>query len=72
MAGTDSVARVTVAARPDEKTEEKILAFVKEHGCVTAVYTIDENIIGGLIIQIGDTIYDGSVRGKLDNIKRAL
>lgn len=33
---------------------------------------VDENLIGGVKIQIGNRIYDGSVRGKLDRLERKL
>lgn len=32
-------------------------------------YEIDESIIGGVIVKIGDTIYDNSVQTQLKNIK---
>ena len=54
------------------ETMKKIADFVKRHNCYSVDYIIDENIIGGIIIQIGDVIYDGSVRGRLENIKQAL
>jgi F-type H+-transporting ATPase subunit delta len=31
---------------------------------------VDSSIIGGIIVQIGDRLYDGSVRGKLHRFKR--
>ena len=30
---------------------------------------VDKNLIGGLVVQIGDTVYDGSVRNKLNHLK---
>ena len=33
---------------------------------------VDKNLIGGVKIQIGNRIYDGSVRGKLDRLERKL
>ena len=35
-------------------------------------YAIDENIIGGVVTRIGSTVYDGSVRTKLENLKEQL
>ena len=35
-------------------------------------FHIDENIIGGVVTRIGSTVYDGSVRTKLDNLKEQL
>ena len=63
---------MTVTIKPDDETMKKIADFVKRHNCYSVDYIIDENIIGGIIIQIGDVIYDGSVRGRLENIKQAL
>jgi F-type H+-transporting ATPase subunit delta len=34
--------------------------------------SVDPSIIGGVIAQIGDEILDGSVRGRLDRLRRAL
>lgn len=35
-------------------------------------YAIDKNIIGGVVTRIGSTVYDGSVKTKLDNLKEKL
>jgi F-type H+-transporting ATPase subunit delta len=35
-------------------------------------FQINENIIGGVITRIGSTVYDGSVRTKLDTLKERL
>jgi len=34
--------------------------------------TVDPELIGGLVIQVGDTVYDGSVRTRLKNLRRRL
>ncbi len=33
---------------------------------------IDPNVIGGLVAQVGDTVIDGSVRRRLDQLKQAI
>lgn len=35
-------------------------------------FNIDEGIIGGLVTRIGSTVYDGSVRTRLENLKEQL
>ena len=35
-------------------------------------FGIDENIIGGVVTRIGSTVYDGSVRTQLENLKQQL
>ncbi len=62
-------ATVTLAMEADKDTLAKIEKFVKKRGAREITYEIDENIIGGIIIQIGDVIFDGSLRSRLDNIK---
>jgi F-type H+-transporting ATPase subunit delta len=39
---------------------------------IRARYSRDESILGGAIVKIGSTIYDGSVSGQLERIKQAL
>ena len=65
-------ARVVLAREPDTELSEKISAFLSAHGCAGARYTIDPDILGGIVIYIGDKIFDGSVRSRLENIKQSL
>lgn len=39
---------------------------------IRAHYAVDEAIIGGVTARIGSTVYDGSVRGELENLNRRL
>jgi F-type H+-transporting ATPase subunit delta len=39
---------------------------------VRARYSRDESILGGAIVRIGSTIYDGSVAGQLERIRQAI
>jgi F-type H+-transporting ATPase subunit delta len=39
---------------------------------VRARYGRDESILGGAIVQVGSTIYDGSVKGQLERIREQL
>src|ERR1700733_77249 len=39
---------------------------------VRARYSYDESLLGGAVVKIGSTIYDGSVKGQLERIKEAL
>ena len=65
-------ARAILARKPDLELVDKISAFVGSRGCSDVRYTIDPKIIGGIIIYIGDRIFDGSVRSRLENIKQSL
>jgi F-type H+-transporting ATPase subunit delta len=35
-------------------------------------FDVDEDLIGGVVTRIGSTLYDGSVRGRLEQIKRRM
>ncbi len=39
---------------------------------VLAKYSTDSKLLGGAVVKLGSTIYDGSVRGQLQKIKEAL
>ncbi len=39
---------------------------------VRCKFSLDEDLIGGVVTRIGSTIYDGSVRGQLDALRRRL
>ena len=39
---------------------------------VTARFLVDPSILGGVVIREGDTVYDGSVKRRLDGMRRAL
>ena len=39
---------------------------------INASFKLDANILGGTVVRIGSTVYDGSVRGRLDRLKEAL
>jgi len=37
-----------------------------------ARYTVDRTLIGGIVARIGSTVYNGSVRGRLDTLGRTM
>lgn len=39
---------------------------------IRAHYAVDPELIGGVVVRIGSTIYDGSVRGQLEALRRKL
>jgi len=39
---------------------------------VEASFKLDESILGGTVVRIGSTVYDGSLRGRLDRLKTAI
>jgi F-type H+-transporting ATPase subunit delta len=41
-------------------------------GKVSVKYREDQALLGGVIVTLGSTVYDGSVRGRLDRLKEEL
>lgn len=41
-------------------------------GRIAASFKLDPSILGGTVVRIGSTVYDGSVRGRLARLKEAL
>lgn len=39
---------------------------------IEAYFELDESILGGTVVRIGSTVYDGSVRGRLERLKEQL
>ncbi len=39
---------------------------------VRASYAVDQGLLGGAMVKLGSTIYDGSVRGQLQKLKQEL
>jgi F-type H+-transporting ATPase subunit delta len=67
------VAQVTTAIPLSEEIEQKVLAKIKEltgSTKVTLEINIDESILGGFILRIGDLQYNASIANKLTKIKR--
>jgi F-type H+-transporting ATPase subunit delta len=50
--------------------EEKIGAMAGRK--VRASYQEDSKLLGGVVVRVGSTIYDGSVQGRLDRLKQEL
>ncbi|MEL4307103.1 ATP synthase F1 subunit delta [Joostella sp. CR20] len=68
------LAIVTTAVPLSEALEQKVLAKVKEltGNSATIENRIDESIIGGFILRVGDIQYNASIANQLNNLKRDL
>jgi F-type H+-transporting ATPase subunit delta len=67
-------AKVVSARRleePERRDLEKQIAGLTG-GTVEARYEVDSSLLGGAVIQVGSTVYDGSVRGRLDRLREEL
>ena len=65
---------VTTSAPIDASTESALIAKLKTtlDKDVRLVKKIDPSIIGGLVVRVGDTVFDGSVDGQLRVLRREL
>lgn len=67
-------AEIVTARELDAKEREALLAEVGRlaGGKVEADFKLDASILGGTVVRIGSTVYDGSVRGRLDRLRDEL
>ena len=67
-------ATVTTARPADAKLRKEILAALTRISSmeVLATFGVDASVLGGVVIRIGDRIYDGSLRRKATALRRQL
>ena len=67
-------AEVTTARPVPPQTQESLRARLGEltRSNVRLKFAVDEELIGGVVTRVGSTIYDGSVRNRLQQIKRRI
>lgn len=67
-------AQVTTARPVPEQAQEALRARLGEltGRKVRLQFAVDEELIGGVVTRIGSTVYDGSVRSQLQQIKQRM
>ena len=67
-------ARITSARPLDGGTRAELEQQISKltGGPIRASYAEDPNLLGGAVVEIGSTIYDGSLRAQLDQLKNRL
>jgi F-type H+-transporting ATPase subunit delta len=67
-------AQVTLAREPDAALRQEIVATLERMlgRTVIATFAVDESLIGGVVIRVGDQILDGSVRRRASQLRRRL
>jgi F-type H+-transporting ATPase subunit delta len=67
-------AEVITARKLNPEDKAKLLEHVAElaKGQIDATFTQDESILGGVVVRIGSTVYDGSVLGRIERLKEVL
>ncbi len=67
-------AEITTAFDLNEDDRKELEAQVAKlaGGKVRVSYKLDNALLGGAVVRIGSTIYDGSVRGSLEQLRQTL
>jgi F-type H+-transporting ATPase subunit delta len=67
-------AGVTLAQEPDEKMRQAIASGLRDalQKEVIPSYRIDPEILGGIVVRVGDRVFDGSVRRRATKLRRLL
>jgi F-type H+-transporting ATPase subunit delta len=65
---------VTSAYKLDSKQKTKLANALKKrlNREISITTQVDKSLIGGVILRAGDTVIDGSVRGRLNRLFEAL
>ena len=69
-----SVAEVRSAVALNDEQKQRLAASLKQKTGqdVDIVVILDPTVLGGLVVQIGDTVIDGSVRHRLSRLKESI
>lgn len=67
-------AEIISALELSEELKEKLISAVKKAAPQSRFFEVkqDPSLIGGVIIRIGDRLFDGSVKGRLEKFKKAV
>jgi F-type H+-transporting ATPase subunit delta len=64
---------VTARELTGQERDELVAGVGKLAGSrIDATFKLDSSIIGGAVVRIGSTVYDGSVRGRLERLREEL
>ncbi len=67
-------AEIVTARELGAGEREALLASVAQlvGGKVDAAFKLDSSILGGAVVRVGSTVYDGSVKGRLERLREQL
>jgi F-type H+-transporting ATPase subunit delta len=68
-------AEVVTAEKMNEALEKKVKNYIEKKYSAKEVVVkniVDENIKGGIILKVGDEVVDGSIAGRLNELKKVL
>jgi F-type H+-transporting ATPase subunit delta len=71
--GIHSAEIVTARELGKEERDALVVEVAKlAGGKIDPSFKLDKSILGGAVVRLGSTVYDGSVRGRLERLKEAL
>jgi len=68
-ASAEIVSALPLTDGEKDVVRQEILAKV---GAQTVAFRVDPNILGGLVVKVGDKVLDGSVAGQLESLRQSL
>ena len=68
-ASAEIISALPLTDKEKETVREEIITKL---GCQTVTFRVDPEILGGLIVKVGDKVLDGSVLGQFDTLKQTL
>jgi F-type H+-transporting ATPase subunit b len=69
-ASAEVTTALPLTAEEQETVRKDVLARLG--GGATMSFRVDPRILGGMIVRVGDRVVDGSVAGKLENLRQSL
>jgi F-type H+-transporting ATPase subunit b len=72
LAGTSAEVTTALPLNPQEQETVRREVLSKLGGASTTSFRVDPKIMGGMVIRVGDKVLDGSVSGKLENLRQSL
>jgi len=57
---------------PQEQSQVELRVNQISAKRIRATYVVKPELLGGVVVRVGDTIYDGSVRGQLEKMRQEL
>jgi len=66
--------QVTISHAPDAALQQQITTALTQRLGKTVIpaFTVDPDLLGGMIVRVGDEILDGSVRARAQGLRRRL
>lgn len=66
--------QLTTAIALDETSQDKLIKALTEklERPVNIRASVDQNLLAGVVIKVGDMVIDGSMRGRLDKLAKAI